>query len=83
MNFSGQARPPQALEIGKAYFTEKEVAERLSMSVKWLQKMRVVGGGIPFVKIGGSVRYAASDIMEFESIARRASTSEYREGGVR
>lgn len=81
MNFSEQTGAPQRLQIGKAYFTEKEVADRLSMSAKWLQKMRLVGGGIPFVKIGASVRYAASDILEFENIARRASTSEDR-GGV-
>lgn len=62
----------------KAYLTEREVAERLSMSVKWLQKMRLSGGGIPFVKIGASVRYPISALLEFERRALRASTSDSR-----
>ena len=66
----------QDLMPGKAYLTEREVAERLNMSVKWVQKMRATGGGIPFVKIGGSVRYAAAEILLFESQARRISTSD-------
>lgn len=64
------------LPIGKAYFTEKEVAERLGQSTKWLQKMRLCGGGIPFRKFGSNVRYAAADIVAFEAEALRKSTSD-------
>ena len=60
---------------GKAYFNEKEIALRLGMSVKWLQKMRLCGGGIPFYKIGGAIRYAGADILAFEARCKRGSTS--------
>lgn len=60
----------------KAYLTEKEVAQRLSISVKWLQKMRLSGGGIPFCKFGSAVRYALQHVQEFEGAALRSSTSD-------
>jgi hypothetical protein len=62
--------------VGKAYFTESEVAERLCVSQKWLQKMRLCGGGIPFLKVGSNVRYAIEDVLDFEAQARRSSTSD-------
>lgn len=62
---------------GKAYLNEREVAERLNVSVKWLQKMRLSGDGIPFVKFGNSVRYSIARVGEFEQQAERRSTSEH------
>ena len=62
---------------GKAFFTEQELAERLGVSRKWLQKTRYKGvGGVPHRKIGSRVRYYVSDILEFEANALRASTSD-------
>jgi hypothetical protein len=58
-----------------AYLTEKEVATRLGMSTKWLQKMRYSGGGIPYHE-WGSIRYKIEDIEAFEAASRRSSTSE-------
>jgi hypothetical protein len=46
------------------------------MSVKWVQKMRDVGGGIPFRKFGGRVQYAVADILEYEARTLRRSTSD-------
>ena len=57
------------------FLREKEVAIRLAVSEKWLQKMRYQGGGIPFHKFGGAVRYAVADIEVFEAANRMASTS--------
>jgi excisionase family DNA binding protein len=60
----------------KAYLTEKELAERLSVSVKWLQKMRLAGGGIPYCKFGSAVRYPLDQVIAFEEASLRASTSD-------
>jgi excisionase family DNA binding protein len=45
--------------------TEKEAADYLQQKVKTLQSRRVAGGGVPFVKIGRSVRYRVSDIENY------------------
>jgi len=60
----------------QAYLTETELAMRLNLSVKWLQKMRLVGGGIPYAKFGSAVRYPIDAIEDFERKALRGSTSE-------
>ena len=76
MKNTAHGSTPQILSPGKAYFSEKEVAKRLSMSCKWLQKKRLSGGGIPYCKMGGAVRYAAADILAFEERSKRGSTSD-------
>lgn len=42
---------------------EKQMAEKIGMSVHWLRRKRWSGGGIPFVKLsnGGAVRYREED----------------------
>lgn len=56
---------------------EKEVAERISMSVHWLRRKRITGGGIPFIKMaeGGAVRYEETAIEDFKTSRLRKSTS--------
>ena len=61
----------------RAYLTEREVAQRLSVSIKWLQKMRLSGGGIAFSKFGSNVRYPIVSVLEFETAAVRRSTSDH------
>lgn len=56
--------------------TEQQVAERQKRSVKTLQNQRLTGTGIPFLKLGRSVRYALSDVTEWEAAHRRRSTSD-------
>lgn len=70
------ADPQGSIEAAKAYFTEREVAHRLGISIKLLQKMRHAGGGIPFVKIGSAVRYSALRLREYEASIERSSTSD-------
>lgn len=48
--------------------SEKEVARIISMSTSFLQHDRQRGGGIPFIKIGNSVRYRKSDIDGYAPI---------------
>lgn len=68
-------KPPADAEH-KAYFTEFELAEYLAVSVKWLRKKRLEGGGIPYHKFGNSVRYAFTRVREFEAMCERGSTSD-------
>ena len=61
--------------------TEQQVAERQGRAVKTLQNQRVTGDGIPFVKLGRSVRYRLSDVEAWEAARVRTSTSDI--GGSR
>lgn len=56
--------------------TELQVAERQGRAVKTLQNQRVTGDGIPFVKLGRSVRYRLSDVEAWEAARVRTSTSD-------
>ncbi len=60
------------------HLTERQLAERLGISVRTLQAQRQRGGGIPFVKLGRSVRYASSDVEQYLEQHRHRSTSEDR-----
>ena len=60
--------------------TEKQVAEIIGKSVAWLQRDRWKGdSGLPFYKLGRSVRYAENDVLEwFRKTAKHCtSTSQY------
>jgi predicted DNA-binding transcriptional regulator AlpA len=58
--------------------TEKQVAQRISLSVHWLRRKRWAGGGIPFVKLsdGGAVRYRENDVEAFLTSRVKRSTSD-------
>ena len=58
------------------HFTERQLAERLGISVRTLQAQRQRGGGIPFVKLGRAVRYARSDVEQYLEQHRHRSTSD-------
>lgn len=58
------------------YLTEKEVATRLGISVRTLQKARCHGRGIRFRKFGRSVRYHEDDVRDYEDTCLRISTSD-------
>ena len=44
------------------HLTEAQLAERWQISVRTLQAARVKGSGVPFVRIGRSVRYRLEDV---------------------
>jgi hypothetical protein len=51
----------------KLYFTEKELVDHLeelgvSVSLRWLQDRRIKGGGIPYKKLGGHIRYSRKSV---------------------
>jgi len=52
------------MKIEKLLLTEKEAAELLNMSTHFLRRDRISerSAGIPFIRIGGSVRYRCVDL---------------------
>jgi len=56
--------------------TEREAAERLGLSVRTLQKWRLLGSGPQFLKLGHAVRYDPADLERYLESSRRRSTSE-------
>ena len=55
---------------------ENQLAERWGVSVRTLQAARVKGGGVPFIRIGRSVRYRMKDVLAYEQAHLRTNTSE-------
>ena len=48
-----------------ALLSEKEVQEIYKLNARTLQRDRVLGRGIPYVKIGRRVRYKRRDIEKY------------------
>ena len=56
--------------------TENEVSLLIKKSTAWLRLSRRLGDGIPYRKLGHSVRYAESDVLKWiEKHALQTSTS--------
>jgi hypothetical protein len=53
-----------------------ETASRLKVSLSWLAKARMRGDGPPYVKIGRSIRYTETALIQWMKARRRLSTSE-------
>ncbi|MFX0203063.1 MAG: helix-turn-helix transcriptional regulator [Candidatus Hodarchaeota archaeon] len=47
------------------YLTEREVAEMTKRALPTLRNDRHKGKGMPYIKIGRSVRYALRDVIEY------------------
>ncbi|WP_342111029.1 transcriptional regulator [Methylobacterium sp. SI9] len=58
---------------------EHAVAKRQRRSVKTLRNQRVAGDGIPYLKLGRSVRYRLSDVIAWEQARLRTSTGDVGE----
>jgi len=61
------------MENQKKYITEKEVSEITSRALSTLRNERFLGKGIPYIKIGKSVRYKFDDVIEYME-SRRVET---------
>lgn len=57
--------------------TPKQAAELLNLSTSWLAKQRLNGGGPPYIKMGGAVRYNAAVLQEWMKGKQRLSTSAF------
>ena len=47
------------------YYNTKQLADILGFAPKTLSNQRVLGTGIPFIKMGNAVRYKSSDIETY------------------
>ena len=56
--------------------TAKEAARLLKVSLSWLAKARMRGDGPTYVKIGRSIRYADTALIQWMKSRQRLSTSE-------
>lgn len=57
---------------------QKQVAEIIGFSEAWLERKRWEGGGIPYRKLGRSVRYDERDVLDWiEAHGKQNSTSAY------
>jgi hypothetical protein len=63
-------------DTGLTLMTDREVAARFGFSLPWLRQKRVVGGGIPFAKIGRRVLYRLQDVERYVAERVVGSTSE-------
>ena len=53
------------METKVKYLTEKETSHLTSMALPTLRNNRHMGRGIPYCKVGRSVRYCWQDIIDF------------------
>ena len=56
-----------------------QAAQRLGVSISYLNKLRLYGGGPVFVKIGSKVVYDPADLAAWIEARKHRSTSEYPE----
>ena len=69
------ARPPNLLTVNDA-------ASSLSLSVAFLNRLRLTGGGPVFVRLGRAVRYSPADLDNWIAARRRTSTADTgKQGG--
>ena len=54
----------------EAMLTERRLAERWAVSQRTLQRWRLEGYGPVWIRIGGSIRYALSEVQAYEKAAR-------------
>lgn len=60
----------------REYLDTASTASLTGISRSTLEKWRVYGGGIPFIRAGRLIRYARHDIIEWMQARRLESTSQ-------
>ncbi len=70
---SGTRRETRASDV---LLTEFDLARRQNRSHKTIRNQRLLGGGVPYLKIGRLVRYRLSDVEAWEAARLFTSTSE-------
>jgi Helix-turn-helix domain len=60
-----------------SWFTPKETAQILKLSVSWLAKARMRGDGPVYSKVGRGIRYTELAIQQWMKSRQRLSTSEH------
>lgn len=70
------AMPTERRETPVVVLDTRAAAEFLGVSPRTLEGLRVRGGGVPFVKIGGAVRYRLATLEAYLQQQERNSTSD-------
>jgi predicted DNA-binding transcriptional regulator AlpA len=56
--------------------TPSDAAKLLKVSLSWLAKARMTGDGPPFIRVGRSIRYSETALLQWVKSRQRLSTSE-------
>ncbi len=64
------------LNCRERLLTARDAANLLRLSPSWLAKARMRGDGPPYVKLGRSIRYGESALLQWMKSRLRLSTSE-------
>lgn len=64
---SKNQRPP----TGSPLMLERTLASRWGKSIRTLQRWRMAGQGPAYLRIGNSVRYRLSDVLDYEARMQR------------
>ena len=72
-NLAALSTPPVA--EGEVLLNPKQAAKLLNLSTSWLAKQRLKGGGPPYLKLEGAVRYRLADLQLWLKARLRLSTS--------
>jgi excisionase family DNA binding protein len=68
---------PQKLGVAPLnLLSPKEAAKLLKVSTSWLAKARMSGDGPPYIRIGRSIRYSETALLQWLKSRQRLSTSE-------
>jgi excisionase family DNA binding protein len=59
--------------------TEQQISELLAVKVKTLQAWRCAGRELPFVKLGGHVRYVKADVLDYIAEHRQTPSPPLRD----
>ena len=70
------AVPQRSSAVNFVLLTPKEAATRMKVSLSWLAKARMRGDGPPYIRIGRSIRYRDTDLLQWMKSRQRLSTSE-------
>ena len=73
---SGGAIAPKPVAQTMVLLTPKDVAKMLKVSLSWMAKARGRGDGPPSIKVGRSIRYAETAVLQWMKSRQRTSTSE-------
>jgi excisionase family DNA binding protein len=68
--------PEQAFAPYRKKLSTEKAAEYLGLGKSTLDKLRVTGGGPPFIKFGKRVVYDVDDLNAWSSLHKRSSTSQ-------
>lgn len=64
----------------RAVLDTEAAAHYIGLAASTMEKQRVAGGGVPFVKLGRAVRYRVCDLEAYLADRVVSSTSEMRGG---